>query len=172
MNSQVSETRSPKLKRNFSSSAGLTAKIRAQNTSMSSLHSGTDTGTLNRHFTSVSNLVKRQPAKMVSKKRIATPIKVKGGGYHHTIIDDDEDDGFLQNLTKEIEELRAKRLSHDLYKKNSIEDDDDEDFETAFLADTLLGELGSSQGSHRDPIAENENDNDEPLEGDSGASDG
>ena len=75
------------------------------------------------------------------------------------------------NLTKEIEELRAKRLSHDLYKKNSIEDDDEDEFETAIFADTLLGELGSSQGSHRDPISELDNDNDEPLEADSGASD-
>lgn len=52
-------------------------------------------------------------------------------------------------MTKEIEELRAKRLSYDLYKRSTLEDDDDDDFETAIFAETLLGELGSSSGSHK-----------------------
>ena len=56
----------------------------------------------------------------------------------------------IKNLTKEIEELRAKRLSHDLYKKNTIDVEDSEDFETAIFAETFLGELGSSSGSHKD----------------------
>lgn len=75
----------------------------------------------------------------------------------------------IRNLTKEIEELRAKRLSHDLYKKNPLDDgDDSEDFETAIFAETLLGELGSSSGSHKDQF---EQDDHEILDGDSGASD-
>ena len=83
-------------------------------------------------------------------------------------MDENEDDDLLRNLTKEIEELRAKRLSHDLYKKNTLEDDDSDDFETAIFAETLLGELGSSSGSHKDA---EENDDQEILDGDSGASD-
>ena len=72
----------------------------------------------------------------------------------------------LQNLTKEIEELRAKRLSHDLYKRSTLEDDDD-DFETAIFAETLLGELGSSSGSHKDAFEEDEQE--AVLDGDSGS---
>ena len=59
----------------------------------------------------------------------------------------------IKNLTKEIEELRAKRLSHDLYKRGTLEDDDEDDFETAIFAETLLGELGSSSGSHKGEAA-------------------
>ena len=59
----------------------------------------------------------------------------------------------IKNLTKEIEELRAKRLSHDLYKRGTLEDDDEDDFETAIFAETLLGELGSSSGSHKGEVA-------------------
>ncbi len=74
----------------------------------------------------------------------------------------------IKNLTREIEELRAKRLSHDLYKKNTAEEDEDDDFETAIFAETLLGELGSSSGSHKDAYEE---DDHAILDGDSGASD-
>jgi len=113
--------------------------------------------------------MRKMPAKQVSKKRLGTPIKVKAGRYNtQTIIDDDEDDDLIKSLTKEIEELRAKRLSHDLYKKATVEDTDEEDFETAIFAETLLGELGSSSGSHKDPF---EVDNHDVLDGDSGASD-
>lgn len=73
----------------------------------------------------------------------------------------------IQNLTREIEELRAKRLSHDFYKR--VDDDDDDDFETAIFADTLLGELGSSSGSHKGDLDDSHQD--EVLDGDSGASD-
>ena len=73
----------------------------------------------------------------------------------------------LLNLTKEIEELRAKRLSHDLYKRSTLEDDDDDDFETAIFAETLLGELGSSSGSHKDAFEED--DHEAVLDGDSGS---
>lgn len=73
----------------------------------------------------------------------------------------------LLNLTKEIEELRAKRLSHDLYKRSTLEDDDDDDFETAIFAETLLGELGSSSGSHKDAFEDD--DHEAVLDGDSGS---
>ena len=76
----------------------------------------------------------------------------------------------MQSLTKEIEELRAKRFSRDMYKKTTIEDDDDDEFETAIFAETLLGELGSSSGSHKDAY-EDDDDNQAVLDGDSGASD-
>ena len=83
-------------------------------------------------------------------------------------MDDDEDDEMIQNLTKEIEELRAKRLSHDLYKNRQAEaEESDEEFETAIFADTILGELGSSSGSHKDAFELDEAE----LEADSGASD-
>ena len=112
------------------------------------------------------NLYRKQPAKPVNKKRLGTPIKVK------TMLqptEEDEDDELLKNLTREIEELRAKRLSHEIH-KNAAEDDEDDDFETAIFAETLLGELGSSSGSHKD--AEEVDDDEAILEGDSGASDG
>ena len=70
-------------------------------------------------------------------------------------------------MTKEIEELRAKRLSHDLYKRSTLEDDDEDDFETAIFAETLLGELGSSSGSHKDAFEDD--DNEAVLDGDSGS---
>lgn len=74
-------------------------------------------------------------------------------------------------MTKEIEELRAKRLSHDLYKKNNLDDDDSDDFDGDIFAETLLGELGSSSGSHKgDPDALDDDDQ-AILDGDSGASD-
>lgn len=74
------------------------------------------------------------------------------------------------NLTKEIEELRAKRLSHNLYKQSTLEDDDDDDFETAIFAETLLGELGSSSGSHKDAFEEVDDHEEEAvLDGDSGS---
>lgn len=57
-------------------------------------------------------------------------------------------------------------MSHDFYKR--AEDDDDDDFETAIFADTFLGELGSSSGSHKGDLEDN---NDDVLDGDSGASD-
>lgn len=170
------ESRSPKIKRNFSSSVGLHNRLsRANNNSMSSLHSGLNThelgagggsGSMSRTFNSVKSMpsLKKQPVKTV--KRLGTPIKVKRGSVKaSTIIDDEEDDEMIQSLTREIEELRAKRLSHDFYKR--AEDDDDDDFETAIFAETLLGELGSSSGSHKDDL-EDEND---VLAGDSGASD-
>lgn len=101
----------------------------------------------------------------MSKKRLGTPIKMKRGAQAQTIIDDEEDDEMIQNLTREIEELRAKRMSHDFYKR--AEDDDDDDFETAIFADTFLGELGSLDGSHKGNL----DDNHDVLDGDSGASD-
>ena len=75
-------------------------------------------------------------------------------------------------MQKEIEELRAKRLNHDFFKKNTIDDDEDDNFESAFFAETLLGELGSSSGSHKgDAVIEDPDDDQDVLEGDSGASD-
>ena len=75
-------------------------------------------------------------------------------------------------MQKEIEELRAKRLNHDFFKKNTIDDDEDDNFESAFFAETLLGELGSSSGSHKgDAVVEDPDDDQDVLEGDSGASD-
>lgn len=74
----------------------------------------------------------------------------------------------IQSLTKEIEELRAKRLSHDLYKRSTLDDDDDDDFETAIFAETLLGELGSSSGSHKDAF-ENEDEQEVVVDADSGS---
>ena len=47
--------------------------------------------------------------------------------------------------------------------------EDSDDFETAIFADTLLGELGSSSGSHKgDP---DEFEDQAVIDGDSGASD-
>ena len=65
--------------------------------------------------------------------------------------------------------MRAKRLSHEIH-RNAAGEEEDDDFETAIFAETLLGELGSSSGSHKD--AEEDDDHDAILEGDSGASDG
>jgi len=120
---------------------------------------------------SLQNLARKPntSGKATSQKRLGTPIKFKRYGGPpgiQTIIDDDEDDEMIQNLTKEIEELRAKRLSHDLYKRSTLDDDDDDDFETAIFAETLLGELGSSSGSHKDAF---ENDDEHVLDGDSGS---
>ena len=83
---------------------------------------------------------------------------------------DEEEDELISNLTKEIEELRAKRLSHDLYKKNNLDDDDSDDFDGDIFAETLLGELGSSSGSHKGDIDALDDDQ-AILDGDSGASD-
>ena len=93
------------------------------------------------------------------QKRFGTPIKTRGRPLLTTSkLQEDtegegadaEDDELIKNLQKEIEELREKRLKDDFFKKNTLEDDDEEDnFETAFFAETLLGELGSSSGSHR-----------------------
>jgi len=48
------------------------------------------------------------------------------------------------------------------------DDDDDDNFETAIFADIILGELGSSSGSHKDILEE---DDQTILDGDSGSSD-
>ena len=106
---------------------------------MSNLHQGNATkefgGSLTRaqnNIRSVNsmNMLKKQTYKPVSKKRLGTPIKFKS----QTILDiDEEEDELIQNLTKEIEELRAKRMSHDLYKKNLVDDDDSDEFETAIF---------------------------------------
>lgn len=149
---------------------------------MSSLHSGLVSNEMGGSLTrgsntlksSLQNLARKQnttSGKATSQKRLGTPIKFKRGSGAasygiQTIIDDDEDDEMIQNLTKEIEELRAKRLSHDLYKRSTLDDDDDDDFETAIFAETLLGELGSSSGSHKDAF---ENDDEHVLDGDSGS---
>ena len=55
-----------------------------------------------------------------------------------------------------------------MYKKNVAEEDEDDDFETAIFAETLLGELGSSSASHKDAFEDEPGDF---LEADSGASD-
>ena len=109
-------------------------------------------------------------------RRFGTPIKTRGGRplqQPQPIFDvDEEDDELIKNLQKEIEELRAKRLNHDFFKKNTIDDDEDDNFESAFFAETLLGELGSSSGSHKgDAVVEDPDDDQDVLEGDSGASD-
>ena len=141
---------------------------RLQNNSVASLHSSLvpqqESNSMTRtqntlKSSTMPNLMTRKaaPARHVpAKQRMGTPVKVKriGGPSGATGIqtindDDEEDDEMIKNLTKEIEELRAKRLSHDLYKRSTLEHDDDDDFETAIFAETLLGELGSSSGSHK-----------------------
>lgn len=51
---------------------------------------------------------------------------------------------------------------------NADEEEDDE-FGTAFFTEQLLGELGSSSGSHKDAFEDE--DNNGVIDGDSGASD-
>ena len=134
---------------------------------MSSLNSGgllasqeVGTSSLNRSINptrSLPNLMSKTAN--TKQKRFGTPIKTRGRPLLTTSkLQEDtegegadaEDDELIKNLQKEIEELREKRLKDDFFKKNTLEDDDEEDnFETAFFAETLLGELGSSSGSHR-----------------------
>lgn len=172
---QNSDTRTPKLKRNFSSQLGMHHKLsRVNNNSMSSLNSRVITEDLsssfNRSFNplrTVSSLSRTVPSKTPqNKKRQGTPIKVNR--VQSNALADDEDDELIRSLTREIEELRAKRLSHGFYKKNDVDEEEEDNFETAFFAETLLGELGSSSGSHKDAF---EDDDLDVLEGDSGASD-
>lgn len=84
---------------------------------------------------------------------------------------EEEDDDLIKNLQKEIEELREKRLNHDFFQKISLEDDDEDNFETEFFAETFLGELGSSSGSLEKAFKVIDDREDDVLEGDSGASD-
>ena len=93
-------------------------------------------------------------------------------------------DPILDNLNKEIAELRERRITHNLNKQRFLEDDEDldDDFEAAFFTETILGELGSSSSSHKNrPQIDIDDDEDEDqkqdddeltyLSADSGASD-
>lgn len=109
----------------------------------------------------------RKATRVVSKKRLGTPIKMKQN-FLNTLVDDDEQDATIENLNKEIAELRAKNKNHGSLRNRLIDDEDDEDdLETALLAENFLGELGSSSGSHKDAFEEDYQD---ILDGDSGAS--
>ena len=55
-----------------------------------------------------------------------------------------------------------------MYKSHTVDDDEEDNFETAIFADIILGELGSSSGSHKDALEE---DDQAILDGDSGSSD-
>lgn len=138
---------------------------------------------LNRSMNPTRSLPNLMSKPSTKQKRFGTPIKTRGRplGTTAKMLEDcegeaeAEDDELIKNLQKEIEELREKRLNHEFFKKNTLEDEDEEDnFETAFFAETLLGELGSSSGSHgkafKNDDDQEDNDND-VLEGDSGASD-
>ena len=57
-------------------------------------------------------------------------------------------DPILDDLNKEIAELREKRITHNLNKQRILDDDEfDEEFADAFFTETILGELGSSSSS-------------------------
>ena len=84
-------------------------------------------------------MLRKENQKVVSKKRIGTPIKVKPS--YHT---EQQNDSYLDDINKEIRELREKRLQHNTFTSKIHSDDEDDDFETAMFAETLLGELGSS----------------------------
>ena len=59
-------------------------------------------------------------------------------------------DPILENLNKEIAELRERRITHNLNKQRLLDDDElDDDFEAAFFTEQILGELGSSSSSHK-----------------------
>jgi hypothetical protein len=76
---------------------------------------------------------------------------VATGGSVGTGVEDDFMDPILDNLNKEIAELRERRITHNLNKQRFLEDDEDldDDFEAAFFTETILGELGSSSSSHK-----------------------
>ena len=86
----------------------------------------------------------------------------------------------IRSLTREIEELKAKRISSLNNSPSKVfsevaECDDDYDNETSFegvhFAETLLGELGSSRSYGEQLIVENTaQTEDRVLDGDSGSS--
>jgi len=43
-----------------------------------------------------------------------------------------------------------------MYKSHTVDDDEEDNFETAIFADIILGELGSSSGSHKDALEEDD----------------
>ena len=97
-------------------------------------------------------------------------------------VGDELNDPFLENLNKEIAELRERRITHNLNKQRMLDDDDlEDDFEAVFFTETILGELGSSSGSHKNSAVQldltdeedNKVDDDKLtyLSADSGASD-
>ena len=95
-------------------------------------------------------------------------------------MEDDFMDPILDNLNKEIAELRERRITHNLNKARLLDDDDfDEDFESAFFTEQILGELGSSSSSHKNQRIEIDDDEEQKgeddqltyLSADSGASD-
>ena len=47
---------------------------------------------------------------MISKKRIGTPIKVKA-----SYLNDEHNASYLEDLNKEIRELREKRMQHNTF---------------------------------------------------------
>ena len=84
-------------------------------------------------------MLRKENPKVISKKRIGTPIKMK-----HSYLNDEQNASYLEDLNKEIRELREKRMQHNTFNQRINDEDDDDDFETAIFAETLLGELGSS----------------------------
>lgn len=97
------------------------------------------------------------------KKRLGTPIKVKSSALSESgqllntsnmaaMDDADFIDPVLDNLNKEIAELRERRLTHNMYKNARMIDEDDfegvNDLDDLFT-ETILGELGSSSSSHK-----------------------
>ena len=113
-------------------------------------------------------MLRKENPKAVSKKRIGTPIKVKPN-----YASEQQNDAYLEDINKEIRELRERRLQHNSFNAKIQSDDEDDDFETAIFAETLLGELGSSSNSIRNTQEELEGTNEELtfLSADSGASD-
>ena len=133
---QSSEGRVPKSPSSqFKSSAA-----RAHNKNNSSLLSfSSEPGALkNQRQASVPMLRKENP-KAISKKRVGTPIKLK-----HSYLKDEANASYLEDLNKEIRELREKRMQHNTFNQRINDEAEDDDFETAIFAETLLGELGSS----------------------------
>ena len=85
-------------------------------------------------------MLRKENPKVISKKRIGTPIKVKS-----SYLKDEHNASYLEDINKEIRELREKRMQHNTFNNQRISsDDEDDEFETAIFAETLLGELGSS----------------------------
>ena len=81
-------------------------------------------------------------------------------------MEDDFMDPILENLNKEIAELRERRITHNLNKQRFLDEEEfDDDFEAAFFTETILGELGSSSSSHKNRIQMNLDDEDEEVKG-------
>lgn len=134
---QSSDGRTPKSPSSQFKSSAIRPAHNKNNSSLLSFSSEPG-GLKNQRQASVPMLRKETP-KVVSKKRVGTPIKLK-----HSYLKDEVNASYLEDLNKEIAALREKRLQHSTLHQRINDEDEDDDFETAIFAETLLGELGSS----------------------------